>query len=182
MSYEEPEWQEPTKADEIEMSAQAESTVLLKIMGHDASRIEGIVAELVTSRVLKDANAEHRIQQLVEKAVNDVVGEKFKERICAEVESVLAEGWYKTDSYGTRQNTKLTLKDRIGELLNSVTDNYQGRKKWIDAAIEGNVSHHMTKEFAAEMDAAKQSFRAKVDALLTTKIIEGMREAFGLAR
>lgn len=126
------------------------------------------------------------VEKAVERAVSDAVGgavtalvEKIGQaRIGKEIERVMAEGWPRTNSYGERTGTA-TIKDRISEILNQ-QDRYSGNGRYIDETVKRQVQETLNKTLKADIDAARNKFKAEVDAVLTATIREALAKNLGL--
>lgn len=126
------------------------------------------------------------VEKAVERAVSDAVGQAVatlvekigRERVGKEIERVMVEGWTMTNSYGEAHGTA-TIKDRISKILNG-KDSYSGRDSYIDETIKRQVQETLTKTLKADIDAARNKFKAEVDAVLTATIREALAKNLGL--
>src|SRR3990167_1377571 len=129
---------------------------------------------------------DREVEKAIEAAVADAVGEAVtalvdrigQERIGREIERVMAEGWSRTNGYGERTGTA-TIKDRISELLNA-QDRYSSNGRYIDETVKRMVQETLTKTLKADIDAARNKFKAEVDAVLTATIREALAKNLGL--
>lgn len=125
------------------------------------------------------AAIEHAVNEAVEKAVSDLVNEIGKARVAKEVDRVLGEGWPRTNDYGEAKGPNVTLKERISKILEA-TDRYSSRGSWIDERVKEHVNETLNKTLKPEIDAAKNKFKAEVDAVLTATIREALAKNLGL--
>lgn len=115
----------------------------------------------------------------VREATNVAVQRITEERIGAAVDACLAEGWRKTDGYGTSTGPTLTLKDRIGEILSKASDSYN-RATIIDTAITKAIENTLSSDFAPILTAAKRKLSEMLDGIVLSKVAETMKAALGL--
>lgn len=116
----------------------------------------------------------------VRKRLDESIATITKEHVAAAIESIMAEGWRKTNNYGEPTGPKMTLRDRISEQLTSVRDSYNNRKPWIDELIEKHVSSAFAAEFAKQIEEARTKFRSMLDGTIAAKLQESLKSALGL--
>lgn len=129
---------------------------------------------------------DREVEKAIETAVADAVGDAVtklvdrigQERVGKEIERVMVEGWARTNGYGERTGTA-TIKDRISEILNQ-QDCYSGNGRYIDETVKRQVNETLTKTLKADIDAARNKFKAEVDAVLTATIREALAKNLGL--
>lgn len=172
----EPAFEELANAD----LGAASKGIVLTIDGYDAGRIEGAVVERLAAMYAKDLAQRGAVK--VDKILSGALEIFIATKLGAAAESVLDEGWHRTDEYGVRTGNKITLKDRIGEMLSKKNSNYSNSQSWIDRVVDEKVSALLTHTFKRELDEATSRFRKQVDELLAGKIAEGLRSALGLGR
>jgi hypothetical protein len=140
-----------------------------------------ICADYVRSAI--DSQVAKAIDSAVEDAVGEAVSalvEKIgRERIGKEIERVMAEGWSKTNQYGESTGVKLSIRDRIAMILNS-RDSYSGRDSYIDETVKRQVHETLNKDLKTDIQAARNKFKAEVDAVLTATIREALAKNLGL--
>jgi hypothetical protein len=168
---------EPDAVDQLE-SATRDPKVIVQFMGLDAHRIEEMVADTLSRRVEKEVELVSRLRKLAADKLDDRVDDIVEERVRAEVTAILDEGWDVTDQYGARTGQRVTLRDRVGEILHK-RDSYH-RKAWLDEKVEGCVKAIIDRDFSAEIEKAKTDFRKQADELLAGKIADMLRAALGL--
>lgn len=120
-----------------------------------------------------------KISEVATSYTRNAIDEKIKVRISEAVDAVLAEGWQRTDEYGTARGPKVGLKERISELMLKAGSSYD-RDNAIDKQIKASVSSVLTNEFQKEIDAAKAKVRAELDSVLSGKVTEALKSAMGL--
>ena len=126
------------------------------------------------------------VEKAIESAVSDAVGQAVdaqverigRERVGKEIERVMAEGWAITNEYGEARGTA-TIKDRISKILNA-PDRYSGHGTYIDETVKRQVQETLNKTLKADIDAARNKFKAEVDAVLTATIREALAKNLGL--
>lgn len=133
---------------------------------------------LSISQLVHDA-VEERVSASVADAVSDLVKEISHKRIAAAVDAALAEGWQKTDEYGSTTGVKRTLKERISDILNE-RDRYSNGRRWLDELVKTQVNEAISKNFKADIEAAREKFKSEVDATLTGVIKKAIAEHFGV--
>lgn len=127
------------------------------------------------------------VAKAVEQAVSDAVGEAVsalvdrigQERVGKEIQRVMAEGWPMTTEYGEARGPNVTIKDRISKILNA-QDRYSQRGAYIDETVKRMVEETLKTTLKADIEAARNKFRAEVDAVLTATIREALAKNLGL--
>ena len=134
-------------------------------------------------RAAIDRQVEAAIERAVDDAVTDAVTKLVegvgRERIGKEIERVMAEGWPMTNEYGEAKGTSVTVKDRISKILNE-RDRYNSNGTFIDQTVKRQVDETLNKTLKADIQAAKDKFKAEVDAVLTATIREALAKNLGL--
>jgi hypothetical protein len=133
------------------------------------------------------AAIERSVESTVDEAVKEAVGAAVatavdrisRERITKEVERVMAEGWSTTNNYGESTGVRMSIKDRIGKILNG-RDSYSGRDSYIDETVKRQVQEALNKDLKGDIGAARDKFKAEVDAVLTATIREALAKNLGL--
>jgi hypothetical protein len=120
------------------------------------------------------------VDDRIRKSVDEIITKMVTERAGPIIDDVLENGWQTFDQWG-RPEKVVTLKQKIAEFISSVPDSYN-RKTMVQKAIEDAVNKALDRSFQTELDAARAGFRKQVDDLLSGKIAEGLRAAFGLGR
>lgn len=133
------------------------------------------------ARQMKEA-LEQRIDELAAEQVRDCFDEIIKARIVAAVDEVLAEGWRRTDEYGNPRGDKLDLKGRISEHLTKHQSGGYGReaRTFVDELVHKTVESVFTRELQGELEKARKSLRAQLDAVVAGKVAETIKQALGL--
>lgn len=123
---------------------------------------------------------EKRITEAIEKEILDFMNSKLEamitDKITAEVEKVLTEGWPLTDSYG-RETGRHTLGSVVLDKLKSRSGYSQSSIERITHEVAGKIA---AQELKQEIEEARKAFRKKVDGMLNAKTQEALRSAFGL--
>lgn len=134
------------------------------------------VVSRISERVSERVDAE--IETAVQAAVIGQVEKIGRSAIAKAVADVLAEGWPRTDSYGSVSG-KATLKDRISELLNG-RDRYNSSEKWLQELVKKTTEEYLKGEFKKDIDAAREKLRSEVDGVTRAKLNEALRTALGV--
>jgi hypothetical protein len=123
-----------------------------------------------------------RIEQIAVSLVREAFDTAIVERIAAAVDAVLAEGWRKTNSYGDAVGDRVDLKGRISEvILEKKSEGYQGAKYTLaESLVRERVTEVMDRDLKAEVEKAKASLRAQLDAAVTAKFVETLKQALGV--
>jgi hypothetical protein len=144
------------------------------------------VSHVVVTDYIKSA-IRNEVAKAIERAVADSVSDAVeaivekigRERVGKEIDRVLAEGWPVTNEYGEAKGTNLTLKDRIGKILN-MQDRYGSSQRWLDERVKAQVQETLNKDLKADIQAARDKFKTEVDAVLTATIREALAKNLGL--
>ncbi len=124
-----------------------------------------------------------KVRELLTKRIEAAVSARVEaftfDQVDVEVRKVIDEGWKRTDEYGTPVGEKLTLKDRVSQILNSRKDNYKRETRVEELAREA-IETALKKVFDAEIEKARISFRAQIDGVLQAKLRESLAGALGL--
>lgn len=125
-----------------------------------------------------ESAVKERIGKLAEEMVRSHFDDVIKARIDAAVDAVLAAGWQETNRYGEAAGVKLDLKARIGQQITG-KDSYSHKSR-IDELVEKTVRDVTHGEFNKEIEAAKAKVRQQLDAVLSGKVAEALKQAMGL--
>ena len=139
--------------------------------------VEDYVRGAIQNQV--SAAVQSQVEAAVADAINETVQQLGRERIGKAIDAALAEGWPITNQYGERTGSNRSLKDRVGEIL-SMKDSYHSNKKWLEGIVKTRVDEALNKHFKTDIDAARESFKAQVDGVLTSVIKKAMAENLGL--
>jgi hypothetical protein len=122
-----------------------------------------------------------KIDTLATKLVNEAFDAAIRTRIGEAVEETIREGWIKTDEYGAPRGKRVTLKDRVGEILNERDRYHSPSDTHLDARVKKAVDEVMTGAFKKEVDGAVAKLRAQLDAAVTGKFTDAIKKAMGLS-
>lgn len=127
--------------------------------------------------------AENQFQDLIKGAVNAAVdrlvaaiGTKLIE---AEVVKTLSAGWPTTNQYGESTGKMLSLRDRVGLVLN-MTDGYGNQRRWLDELIKKRVDEVVNKDLKGDIDQARAAFKQQVNGVLDAVIKKAVAEHLGV--
>lgn len=137
--------------------------------------------------LIDDGQRHKQIDQVIRQTVISTVRKRLDEAITAvtnehittAVKSIMEEGWQKTNSYGEPTGPKVTLKDRVSELLTSVRDSYS-RKSWIDELVEKHVAAVYERDFKVAIEETRAKFRALLDGKIAASVQDALKSALGL--
>jgi len=113
-----------------------------------------------------------RIREECESAAESLVIEKLEPL----VDAVLRDGFPRTDRYGDRQGTNVTLPEYIRGKLTTV----QHSRSWLDEKIKTELDKVWKEDLSKEVKAAKAAFRQSVDDRLGAELAKAAREAAGI--
>ena len=136
-----------------------------------ASAVERAVTEVAIQRM------NDRITTIVGGVAATIVDEEIRASIRGHVETLISEGWNKTDGYGfpTERNrgAKITIAERLNEVL-SPSGAYNSRTvgNIVDECIKSMLSN--------EKEWAIKRFRETVEGVISAKLKESLRDALGL--
>lgn len=140
--------------------------------------VEERIAAAVQQQV--EAAVEAHVGEAVREAVTALVDDISRKRVSDEIDKVLAEGWPITNSYGERSGCgSKSLKDRVGEILNA-RDQYSSNGRFIDKKVTDAVDQAIRKDFAADIKAARESFKTQVDGVLAAVVKKAVGDRLGI--
>lgn len=119
------------------------------------------------------------IDETADKMVRAAFDESISARVSAAVDEVLAEGWSKTDEYGSPRGPKVDLKARISEFLLQ-KDRYNSNGNVIDVAIKQAVDKTLSGAFKSEIDGAVKTLREQLNAAVSDKFVVAIKSAMGV--
>ena len=159
-----------------------ETTLTTTITGFQAERVEAMLVEHLAKR-FEDATLEE-IRKDARGRAQDRIKEVAAELIDATVRDVVANGWEEISTWGERTGERFTLRSYIVKYLKTERyesrDNYGPKFSPVDHAVRTAVAAVFSKEFEAEIDAARQRLRGQIDAALAGKFVETIKGALGL--
>lgn len=104
----------------------SENKLTIVINGYGADDLEEAI-EVSVRGVVRDAvkkAAAELIGAAVKELIDSLVVDDLKERISAELDLVIEEGWQETDNYGRSCGSKLTLSARVREFVSERQSSY----------------------------------------------------------
>ncbi len=159
-----------------------DATLTTTITGYDVKRVESMLVAHLAQRFEKETL--DAIQKEARGRAQARVKEITAETIDVEVRKVLTEGWEEVSTWGERTGKRFTLRSHIVEYLKSEQreNNHHGEPRYtpIQRAMKEAVAAVFSKEFEAEIDAARKTLRAQIDAAVAAKFIETIKSALGL--
>ena len=134
------------------------------------------------TRMLMDGSLirslEQRLDDAVTKRIEELADDVILDRLRAELERALAEGWKRTNTYGEPIGEPISLKERVSRMLEN-KDPYRS-SRWADDVMTKMVDEVYRKELAKPIAEAKE----KVKKMLEDKALEGfgnlLRKAAGV--
>jgi hypothetical protein len=149
----------------------------IKLSDYVEQRVIETIAEAVQTHI------QDRIDEAVRGAIKGAIDAEVKRVVAAtvrpEVETVLAEGWQPTDQWGESRGEKVTLRQRVNQILSQPEGSYD-RTPWIQKVSKEILDGALRAELGKEIEAARKQFRAEVDAVLQAKIRESLASTLGL--
>jgi hypothetical protein len=125
---------------------------------------------------------EEKISALAEDHVREHFDETIKERISAQVDVVLAEGWRKTDGYGNANGQAVDLKGRINEIITEKKSTGYNRESFTlaEKLVQEKVREVFNDAFNKEIEAARKSLRDQLEVTVSAKFVETLKGAMGI--
>lgn len=126
------------------------------------------------------------VHQTIERLVTAMLREHFETTIKATVEKtvsdVLAEGWRRTDPYGHPKGEVISFKERINEIITEDTARGYGQPKRTLAQnlVVESVTKVFSEQFGKEIETARAELRRQLDAVVSGKFTETIKQALGL--
>jgi hypothetical protein len=113
--------------------------------------------------------------------VDEVIQGVVEARVVSVVEKVMAEGWQKTDNYGSPSGPPVTLKDRVSEMLRA-KDRYGNGTgtPYLDTKVAEEVNKVLNGELGKAIEEAKKKVRDTLDSAVMTKLQQALKEGLGL--
>jgi hypothetical protein len=147
--------------------------VTLTLAGYEAQWVYERVAQIIAAQATQEVlwQAEKTVLETVSVEVERYVEEQLSARITSEVDSIIAEGWTQTDSYGG--SNKMTIRERINESLKASGNGGRSIKGLVEKAIEAAV--------VAEFKEVQPSIRAMIDKTVKDKLAQSLKSALGLS-
>jgi hypothetical protein len=150
--------------------------ITIEVGDIDVSNAEDSIYRIVAERI--QARLAGPIAERAREALDSTAREMMRERLEAEIEHVITEGWTPTSSYGEPRGAKVTLKERISKTLTEKTrtGGYNSPEYTIvETVVQTTVKATIDKEFADVIKEAKARFKAAVDAEVMGRIAEAVK-------
>lgn len=156
-------------------------TATLKVEGYsEVALIEAVVSRLEESIVEKAREmAIARIDERIDEMIEELGAELGKKAVAEQLKKSLEEGWQRTNTYGESVGARISLKDRVSELLVQPTS-YGSSRKWLDEQVTEQVQKVLREHFDAELKAAKAKFAKMVDDAVMGSWLKSVKEALGV--
>lgn len=179
MSYDGPP--EPTE-DEIierETSEAIDKSPAVQIVGLTRNDVHAVIAGLIDRKYDLDGAAREVMADKAKKAVSALTEEVARAAIREAVESAIAHGIHRYNSYNGQVESTTTIAEMVQKELTATKGDYFDKNKMTVAqsVVAETVKAIFTKELQAEIDAVKKSFREQADAVFKAKLVEGLKEA-----
>jgi hypothetical protein len=167
-----------------------DSKIVLEVRGYDREQLLHQLAERVLSQVHDDngRSVDAALREKVAGHIDEMVVSIAQERIRAEVDAVLSEGWQPMSQWGEPQGTRITLRARVAETLTRKgrfgrNDGYNTPETtWVEHVGKELLDAWVRAELSKELESAKVRFREQVDAVLQSKLVDVLRTSLGLGR
>lgn len=127
-----------------------------------------------------DDRIEEAITTSVRDSLRDVAERLIEQRVRAEIENVMLEGWQRTNQYGEPTGELATVSSLIRDALTKESGDYHRRETMAAKLTRELLETTMRSEFDKEIKAARQAFRDKIDAVLAGHLTDALRKAVGL--
>jgi hypothetical protein len=163
-----------------ETNERAEITLTLK--GYDEEQILTRLCGYLEDRMRDQVQG--RLDKAIDAAVGGAMVRLVDEQVALKVaeacEAVITQGWQETNGYGEPTGKITTLKERIAGWLNARESGYSNSPTRIEKLMSEMIGRWLQKDFAKELDAAREAFKKQVDAVVTAKLGESLKAALGL--
>lgn len=155
------------------------SKVELTLTGYNESRLSEAVVDQMVERFSE--RFEKMAEAMLAKRLEKLIGEISKARVEKELETVLAEGWQKTDQWGKPAGEPTTIKALILDWLRA-TDRYSSNGPRLEVILKEMVTHTLSAkgELGPEIAAAKAKFRQMVDESVMASWLAHVKSALGV--
>lgn len=119
------------------------------------------------------------IERTITKAVEKRAAKLVEARVDAAVDRILTEGWTEHGSYGEPKGGPVTLESLVRKLLTTKSRaSYDGPEKTaIERKLDAFLDREVPSAMKQELDEARARFRAAVDKLIESKVLEAARAA-----
>lgn len=132
-----------------------------------------------------DESAQGRVRRVIEQTIVAAVHERARavvdRLVDAAVEKIMTEGWAprSTDDWGAGTREPTTLAGLIQKTITTKgRENYNAPERTvIERQVDAYVAAETRKALDEELAAARQRFRAAVDAMIEAKVVEAARAA-----
>ncbi len=179
--YDEDDRPEPTADEDLatDIEKAATDATMIKIPTISQEKLIAAIAERITTNRYRD------FDQLVTKTMGELVEAEFatlvKDRVGAEIDRLIEQGWQKTDEYGVpdRYAQPIPIAARLSNYLsgNTSRDSYsRSNETRIDTAVKEALDRAVKEHFDALIKDAAASLKRQLDDLVTTKIAKFMQD------
>lgn len=137
------------------------------VSGWEDEGIEDSIVSQVVANIVSSLN--ERVTEAVESMVHAAADTIIRERLTAEIDAILSEGWTEKGdgTYDKHPLRKLNVRDKINEAF-EVREKY-GRYEQVLPAI---IRDELTKKWNHEVEDGIKRLRAKMDEVINTTIEE----------
>jgi len=151
----------------------------IKIEIEDLGELDEWVTAIVHRKVQEQI--EKKLDETIETAVSAAANEVIADKLRAQAEAIIADGWTETDGYGRTTRVR-TLRDLMTDLLTKPSgDSYsRNREPFATKVIKEALSAAITKNFAADIAAAQKELKGMLDASVKEKLANALKQALGL--
>lgn len=152
-------------------------TIRIEVNGYK----EGNVVQAVTAAL--EAHFEDKVRELASKkleaAIDKVCREMSRDAVAVAIKKALDEGWTRTNEYGEGRGPKITLKDRISEILTE-RDKYSSNRTWLETVVKEKIDEALKGDLGKDVAAAREKFRKMLDETVMASWLKTMKEALGV--
>jgi hypothetical protein len=161
----------------------SKTELLIRLGNLDEVKLTSMVVERVWERLYEFADKaiqdefKARLGEYAYQRIDAVGQEEIRKRVVEALET----GFRRTNSFGEPTGETITLKERLAAMLSKAeSSGYRETQTVVDRITREEIEKALRGAFATEISNAAKAFRAKVDAVLTGKLTEALKQAMGL--
>ena len=147
----------------------------------DPEQLADLVADKIIARDYEDVDFREYVRDSLtaklEKKLDAAFSEVTTQILRREVEALVAEGWYRTSSYGERTGEKITIRDRLRDALSRKDGNYGNDKsintmarQAIDAAIQAEAKGVLAEIKELCSKSVKDALIGNIEAIIKNEL------------
>ena len=155
-------------------SVAAKTSLILKIEGYSAERVEADIAARLVAEIRADVRSE--LKKQAELAIAQEVRQSIAAVVMDALTESIKEGWQETNSWGEPNGERKSLKDRVSACISSTRESRRNLEETFQRVLDALLKEH----FADDLAKMKAAFRQQIDKTLQVELQQGIRKAFGL--